>query len=190
MDKSALEPGRADHADLSENLFKQVTADMPSATTIRNINSTIVYVSDNVVQCNRAIKRLMSRLEDATLDNATQSANGPTKPRNDSCDLEITKLVKFCVENDLDWPLKTRRRSLGFDDIDELIMIGRSNSAIQTPYREHVAPACLIKKEALKMAEKRGGAEAIADFIRHHLYVVIIGPGEERFSIQTNIPAE
>jgi hypothetical protein len=165
---------------LAENLFKQVTADMPSATTIRNINSTTIYAGDNVVQCDRAIKRLISRLEYATLDNATQSTNGPPKPRNDSCDLEITKLVKLCVENDLNLPLKTRRRSLGFDDVDELIMIGRSNSAIQMPYREHVAPACLIKKEVLKMTGRRATAEAIANFIRHHLYVVIISPGEER----------
>ena len=39
-------------------------------------------------------------------------------------------------------------------------------------------PASLIKEEALKMAERGEDAECIAEFIRHHLYVVLISPGE------------
>ena len=173
-----VEAGRTDHSDLAERLFKEVTSDMPASEISRNSNTTNAFVGENVAQCNKTIKRLMSRLEDVTLDNAPQAANEPTKPRSDRYYIEIARLIKFCVDNRLNWPLKNWRKTLGFDDVDDLIVIGRSNAGIQNPYREHIVPASLIKEEALKMAERGEDAECIAEFIRHHLYVVIISPGE------------
>ena len=120
----------------------------------------------------------MSRLEDVTLGNAPQTAGETTKPRNENYYIEIATLIKLCVDKKLSWPLKNWRKTLGFDEVDDLIVIGRSNAGIQTPYREHIVPVNLIKEEALKMAERGEQAEVIADFIKHHLYVVIISPSE------------
>lgn len=175
-----LEPGRSDCSDLAESLFRQATADMTSASVTRNSASVTTYIGSNVAQCNRAIKRLMSRLEDVTLDNAPKSINEPTKPRSERYYHEIGKLIKICVDNDLRWPLKNWRKSLGFDDVDDLIVIGYSDEGRRspTPYREHVVPACLIKEEAIKIAERGASAEEISRFIRHHLHVVIISPAE------------
>lgn len=173
-----VDPGRVDHSDLAERLFREVTSDLPMAEIIRNNSSTVVCVGENIALCNRTIKRLMSRLEDVTLDNAPQAVGEATKPRSERYYIEVASLIKFCVDNSLSWPLKNWRKSLGFDDVDDLIVIGTSNAGIQTPYREHIVPACLIKEEALKMAERGESAESIAEFIRHHLYVVIISPSE------------
>lgn len=173
-----LEQGRKDCSDLAEKLFQQATADIPNAITTRNSSTTTVFVGESVAQCNRVIKRLMSQLEDTTLDNAPQSADTQTKPRNERYYLEIAKLIKFCVDQNLSWPLKNWRKALGFDDVDDLIVIGHSSSGVTNPYREHIVPACLIKEEAIKMAERGASADAIASFISHHLYVVIISPEE------------
>lgn len=173
-----VESGRSDCSDLVEKLFKEVTSDNPFADVARNSGATTVYVGENVAQCNKTIKRLMSRLEDVTLDNAPQSTGEPSKPRSDRYYIEVAQLIKLCVDNSLSWPLKNWRKTLGFDDVDELIVIGSSNAGIQSPYREHVVPASLIKEEALKMADRGEKVETIAEFIRLHLYVVIISPGE------------
>jgi hypothetical protein len=173
-----MEAGRVDHSDLAERLFREVTSDMVTAEVVRSNSAITVYVGTNVALCNKTIKRLMSRLDDVTLDNAPQSAYETSKPRSDRYYAEVAQLIKFCVDNKLAWPLKNWRKTLGFDDVDDLTVIGRSNAGIQSPYREHIVPACLIKEEALKMAERGENVASIANFIRHHLYVVIISPSE------------
>ena len=197
-----VEPGRVDHIDLAQRLFTEVTSDIPFADVVKNrrFSSVMVYVGDNVAICNKTIKRLMSRLEDETLENSPQASSEPPKLRNDMYYLEIGKLIKFCVDNNLSWPLKNWRKSLGFDDIDDLIVIGSSPQGLAalSPYREHIVPVSLIKEEALKMAERGEQADEISEFIRHHLYVVIITTEEARLldgspdaggmSIKTTMP--
>ena len=41
-------------------------------------------------------------------------------------------------------------------------------------YREHVVPASLLKDEAIKLAEEGAPAEVIADFLRHHFFIIWI----------------
>jgi len=125
-----------------------------------------------------AIRKLRDLLEDVTLDNAPQRADSPRKPRQESYYLEIATLIKFCVDGGLRWPLKNWRHTLGFDDVDELIVIGESQRGSFEKYREHVVPVSLIRDEAVKLAEKGAPEQVIADFIRHHLYVVLIGKEE------------
>lgn len=120
----------------------------------------------------------MSLLEDVTLDNAPQQAEAPRRPRTEDYYAEIAKLIKLCVDNDLKWPLKNWRKSLGFDDVDDLIVIGSSPNGATEKYREHVVPAALIKEEAVKLAEKGASEHVIAEFIQHHLYVVLISKSE------------
>ena len=173
-----VESGREDHSSLVERLFRKASSGIPYATIQSNLSSTILQLSDNVAQVNRVVRRLVSLLEDVTLDNAPQSAEAPKKPRTDSYFLEVATLIKLCVDNDLRWPLKNWRKSLGFDDVDDLIVIGASPMGRVERYREHVVPVSLIKEEAIKLAEKGAPEKVIADFIQHHLYVVLISKSE------------
>lgn len=173
-----VESGRDDHSSLVEGLFHKASSGIPYASTQRNAYATVLQLSDNVAQVNRVVRRLVSLLEDVTLGNAPQLAEAPKKPRTDSYFLEIATLIKLCVDNDLRWPLKNWRKSLGFDDVDDLIVIGASPMGRVERYREHVVPVSLIKEEAIKLAEKGASEKVIADFIQHHLYVVLISKSE------------
>ena len=175
-----VETGRDDRSDLAEKLFYEAISPLPTASVQRLSNFTTAFVGENVAQCNRVVKRLMALLEDVTLDNAPQQSGTTPTARADSYFNEIASLIRYCTENSLRWPLKNWRKTLGFDDVDDLVVIGSSPSGAKTPYREHVVPACLIKEEAIRMAEEGAPTQAIADFIQHHLYVVIISPEEAK----------
>lgn len=173
-----IEANREDHSALAERLFSQASVKVPGASVQRLAAATTLLLGANVAQANLVVRRLMSLLEDVTLDNAPQQAEAPRKPRNEDYYLEIAKLIKLCIDNDLRWPLKNWRKTLGFDDVDDLIVIGSSPNGVGEKYREHVVPAVLIKEEAVKLAEKGAPEHVIADFIQHHLYVVLISKSE------------
>lgn len=193
-----VESGREDHSDLAEKLLREAIAPLPQATVQKTSTCTTAFVGSNVAQCNRVTKRMMALLENETLDNAPQQASPARKARTEDYFLEIATVIKLCVANNLHWPLKNWRKTLGFDDVDDLVVIGSSPASPSSPYREHVVPACLIKEEAIKMAEEGAPANAIADFIQHHLYVVIISTDEAKIlnsgvdqggmSIKTTMP--
>lgn len=173
-----IEANREDHSALAERLFSQASVKVPGASVQRLAVATTLLLGANVAQANLVVRRLMSLLEDVTLGNAPLQAEAPRKPRNEDYFLEIAKLIKLCIDNDLRWPLKNWRKTLGFDDVDDLIVIGSSPNGVGEKYREHVVPAVLIKEEAVKLAEKGAPEHVIADFIQHHLYVVLISKSE------------
>jgi len=173
-----VESGREDHSGLADTLFQRAGSGIPSATVQRTAAATYLYLGSSVAQVNRVVYRLVSLLEDVTLDNAPQRSDAPRKPRAEAYFLEIATLIKFCVDNSLLWPLKNWRKTMGFDDVDDLIVIGNSPTGRLDRYREHVVPVSLIKEEAIKLAEKGAPERVIADFIQHHLYVVLISRSE------------
>ena len=173
-----LESGREDHSELAAKLFAKASFNIPGSTIQCLAAATTLYLGTSVAQANLIVRRLMSLLEEVTLDNAPQQAEAPRKPRAKDYYLEIARLVKFCVENNLKWPLKNWRKTLGFDDVDDLIVIGSSPNGAIERYREHVVPAVLIKEESVKLAERGAPAHVIADFIQHHLYIVLISRSE------------
>lgn len=174
-----VEPGREDCSELAERLFKEASDGVPSASIQRLSTNTTLQTDSNQARFKKVVSKLRDLLEDETLVNAPQGAERPRKPRNEYYYLEIATLIKFCVKNDLRWPLKNWRKSLGFDDIDDLIVIGSSPKGAIDKYREHVVPVVLIRDEAIKLAELDAPEKVIADFIQHHLYVVLIGRDEQ-----------
>ncbi len=172
------ENGREDYTDLAIRLFEKASTDVPGSDIQQYFNATTLYLDSNVAQANRVVRRLMSLLDDVTLDNAPQRTEAPTKPRPERYYLEVATIIKFCVDSQIEWPLKNWRATLGFDDVDDLIVIGSSPSGAVERRREHVVPASLIYKEARKLAEMGAPEQAIADFIRHHLYVVYVSQKE------------
>ena len=174
------ESGREDKSDLVVDLFGQSASDVPSAF-VREVSSCVtLYAGNNLSRFTRVIGRLKDSLEDVSLDNAPQRAGGQRRPRQEDYYIEISRLIKFCVDNSLSWPLKNWRRTLGFDDVDDLIVIGESQRGAIERYREHVVPVSLIRDEAISLAERGAPEQVIADFIRHHLYVVLISNEEAR----------
>ncbi|MEB3318459.1 MAG: hypothetical protein VKO39_10025 [Cyanobacteriota bacterium] len=173
-----IEKGKQDCSDIADSLFREASSDIPYASVDRFLNTTSLYLCDNVAQINMIIRRLSILLDSTSLLNGPVSAEPPGKPRSEAYFLEIATLIKFCVDNNLYWPLKNWRKTLGFDDVDDLIVFGRSPTSHTAPYREHVIPASLIREEAKNLAEKGAPAHVIAEFIRCHLYVVIISEEE------------
>ena len=76
--------------------------------------------------------------------------------------------------------MRNWRQMLGFDDVDSMILIGHSQRGLTSKkqYREHVVPVCLIKEEAKRLAERNAPIKVIADFIQHHLWVVLLDKEE------------
>ena len=175
-----VEPGKENYTELISDLFRTAKEGMPNAYVERRKSDIELLVSDNVAQVNRAIRRLMSMLEDVTLDNAPQSVRDTGKPRPENYYEDIASLIKYCTKKELRWPLKNWRKTLGFDDVDSMIVIGGSPRGLRSsmPYREHVVPVCLIRDEAVRLAEEGAGVYAIANFIKHHLYVVLLTEDE------------
>jgi hypothetical protein len=170
-----IEKGKQDCSEVADSLFKQAPSDIPYASVQRyHTNTTSLYLCDNVALINMVVRRLSDLLESTSLHNGPVTVDSPGKPRGETYFQEIATLIKFCVDNSLYWPLKNWRKTLGFDDVDELIVIGRSPTCHTAPYREHVVPVSLIREEAKNLAEKGAPARVIAEFIRCHLFVVII----------------
>lgn len=175
-----VEQSKEDYTELVNNLFLKAKDGMPNAYIERRKSDIELLVSDKVAQANRAVRRLMSMLEDFTLDNAPQRTLETSKPRPENYYEDIASIIKYCTQKELRWPLKNWRKTLGFDDVDSLIVIGGSPRGLRssTPYREHVVPACLIRDEAIRLAQEGAGINIIADFIKHHLYVVLLTEDE------------
>lgn len=175
-----LEKGRPDNTVLAEELFQKATQKIPDASIQRITTSTTLYLGTSVPQVNHVIRVLVSLLEDVTFDPATKDKQPQKNPRQENYYQEIAKLIKLSIENNLQWPLtKNWRQALGFDDVDDLIVIGSSPLAANAKstkdtYREHVVPVSIIKREAEKLAQRGAPEQVIAEFIEHHLYVVII----------------
>jgi hypothetical protein len=181
--KYVCEPGKRDCHETASSLFRQASSDIPYALVERSPstpNTTSLFLCDNVAQANRVMRKLSWYLEETSLHNGPVAAEPPGQPRSDAYFLEIAKLIKFCVDNNLVWPLKNWRKTLGFDDVDEFIVIGRSPLSHMAPWREHVVPVNLIREEAKNLAERGAPVSVIADFLRCHLYVAIISQDEAR----------
>lgn len=175
-----LEKGRSDNTELVEQLFKKASQNIPNSTIQRISTSTTLNLGKSVPQVNHVVRVLMNDLEDITLDPDAKDRQSQKNPRQENYFLDIAKLIKLSTENNLQWPLtKNWRQALGFDDVDDLIVIGSSPLAVSArnnkeTYREHVVPVSIIKREAEKLALMGAPEQVIADFIEHHLYVVII----------------
>jgi hypothetical protein len=171
---------RTDNSDTAEILFSKATRTIQNATIQRIASSTTLYLGSSIAQVNHVVRVLMGLLEDVTLDPTAKGRESLTSPRQRDYFIEIAKLIKLSNDNNLKWPLKRNwRYALGFDDVDDLIIIGSSPLAASSKnakdtYREHVVPVSLIKKEAEKLAQHGAPEQIIADFIQHHLYVVMI----------------
>ncbi len=181
-----LEAGREDCSDIVEEIFGSAAAGIPSILMQRAASGVSLFIDDNLARFSHIISRVRNSLEDVTLVNPPQNAQDPRKPRLESYYIEIASLIKLCVDRNLLWPLKNWRKTLGFDDVDDLTVIGESVRGIIDKYREHVVPVSLIRDEAIKLAEKGAPEQVIADFIRHHLYVVLISK-EEAMLLDTSV---
>jgi hypothetical protein len=181
--KYVCEAGKQDCHEIANSIFRQASSDIPYALVERHPstpNTTSLFLCNNVAQANRVMRKLWGYLEETSLHNGPVAAEPPGQPRSDTYFLEIAKLIKFCVDNNLVWPLKNWRKTLGFDDVDEFIVIGRSPLSHIAPWREHVVPVNLIREEAKNLAERGAPVSIIADFLRCHLYVAIISQDEAR----------
>lgn len=182
-----LEPRREDCSDLVEEIFGNAVEGLPNVLLQRSAAGVALFVDENLARFSHIISRVRNLLEDVSLVNPPQNAQDPRRPRLDSYYLEIASLIKLCVDHDLRWPLKNWRKTLGFDDVDELTVIGESvRGAVEKNHREHVVPVSLIRDEAIKLAEQGASERVIADFIRHHLYVVLIAK-EEAMLLDTSV---
>lgn len=175
------EAGKEDCSELAADIFKRASEGISYASVERFLNTTSLYLCDNVAQINRVVRKLREDLEDKSLQNSPAKSEVPSRPRSESYFLEIATLIKFCIDNNLSWPLKNWRKTLGFDDVDDLIVIGRSPNWQKNTRREHVVPVSLIRDEARILAENGAPSHVIADFIRCHLYVVLISKEESDF---------
>ena len=173
-----LEPGKEDCSDTAEYVFGAAVNGIQAARIQRVAGSVFIWVEENIAVVNQIVGRLRNELEETTLKNGPQRTENNNRPHVDDYFSEIAAIIKLCVDNNLRWPLKNWRKTLGFDDVDELIVIGHSPIGAIERYREHVVPAVLIKEEAVKLAQRGAPEKVIADFIQHHLYVVLISKKE------------
>lgn len=197
-----LEPGRIDASEAACSVFNKSSSDIEGAKLEKLGSKTTLYSGKSVVQINKVVRRLASLLEDITLGFGSEESEEKDtlkkiRPREEEYYLEIASLIKICVATGLKWPLKNWRKTLGFDDVDSLIVIGSSKEGRKEKYREHVVPVSLIKDEAIRLAEKGAPEIAIAEFIEHHLYIVHITNEEAKrlnstdatgFSLKTSMP--
>ncbi len=182
-----IESNKKDYSQLVKDLFTKAKEGIPKSNIIKRKSDIVLHVGENVAQANRVIRRLYNLLEDVSLKNAPAKVGLARKPRAENYYTDIASLIKHCIDNDLRWPLKNWRKAFGFDDVDELIVLGHSPNGFisNNPWREHVVPVCLIKDQAIKMAEQGASVNVIADFIRHHLYIVHI-TNDERKQLDSN----
>ena len=162
-----IEAGKTDYSEQAEGIFREVSADMPEASIKRNSNSATLLLGVSVPKVVQVVRRLKASLDQTNI-------GGASEPLETDYYEEIGSLIKLAVDNGLRWPFRNWRKTLGFDEVDDLILIGNSPDGMRDKYREHVVPASLLKDEAIKLAEEGAPAEVIADFLRHHLFIVWI----------------
>lgn len=184
-----LEKNKPDHADLVAGLFAQVARRPEDLKRDRRgaqlmAGSTVAGVAD-LCRC------LGPLLDEVCLDNApanlkTGEDHGPQLigrgqlPMDNNYYQEVAKFIQLCVKKELRWPLLNWRSALCFDAVDRMVVIGQSPRAREKPYREHIVPVSLIKRQAENLALEDAPTKVIADFIQHHLYVALIHEDEAR----------
>ena len=162
-----IEAGKTDYSEQAKGIFREASADMPEASIKRNSNSATLFLGVSVPKVVQVVRRLKASLDQTNI-------GGASEPLETDYYEEIGSLIKLAVDNELRWPFRNWRKTLGFDEVDDLILIGNSPDGMCDKYREHVVPASLLKDEAIKLAEEGAPAEVIADFLRHHFFTIWI----------------
>lgn len=166
-----------DKTNMTSEVKKIFARVSKSPGEIREARSSLTLsCGQTLASINHKCRMLRPHFDEITLD-PSKEAKAPSA-LEDTYYREVAMLIKFYIDNDLYWPRKAWRKVLCFDDVDRLTVIGESGSARQNPWREHVVPVNLIRKEAEKLAREGAPVSVIADFIRHHLFVVLIHKDE------------
>ena len=180
-----VEKGKPDHSITVEDVFKKATADIQDSKPEiqRTKRSTSLSIDDSPPRMNLVMRRLCDLLEAEDLENSLKAdrywgieLGGEAK---NSYLNDVAKLISYAAINDIQWPFGSSfRNAFGFDDVDPFITIGRSHNAIRANesqlHREHVVPAVRIKEKAYEMACGYASVEAIAEFLRCHLLIVLL----------------
>ena len=180
-----LEKGKSDHSETVEDIFKKATVDLQDSNPQIQCTkrSTTLSLDDSLPRMNLVMRRLCDLLESEDLENSLKAdrywgieLGGEAK---NSYLTDVAKLISYAAINDIQWPFGSSfRNAFGFDDVDPFIMIGRSHNAVRATesqlHREHVVPAVRIKEKAYEMACGYASVEAIAEFLRCHLLIVLL----------------
>ena len=180
-----LEKGNSDHSETVEDIFKKATVDLQDSNPKiqRTKRSTTLSIDDSLPRMNLVMRRLCDFLESEDLENSLKAdrywgieLGGEAK---NSYLTDVAKLISYAANNDIQWPFGSSfRNAFGFDDVDPFITIGRSQNAVRASesqlHREHVVPAVRIKEKAYEMACGYASVEAIAEFLRCHLLIVLL----------------
>lgn len=175
-----VESDNQDCTALVQKIFNDEKDIIPDLEIHTRKSNTKLFINETIAQTNRVVRDVISSLSNVTLANGPEKFSENNQINPSRYYTEIASVIKHCVVNNLRWPMRNWRQMLGFDDVDSIIDIGYSQRgyASKKPHREHVVPVCLIKEEAIRLAEKNAPVKVIADFIQHHLWVVILDEEE------------
>ena len=107
---------------------------------------------------------------------------------------KTAKIIRFAVVNE--YPHLLNRTALGFDAVDDLIIIGESTSVTEeNRYREHIVPCDFIIREAVEMVKENCTDTEIASMIKNNLSIVIISNEEAKkldseLGLKTDMPKD
>jgi hypothetical protein len=173
-----IEKDKPNHSGSVEAIFRGLASKPEDVEVDRR--GVKLSAGQSVSSVHKLCRLLRRPLDEISLDNSPKNlrAGRGGAPLDETYYTEIATIIKFSVEAGLKWPLVNWRQALCFDDVDRITVIGESNNARENPHREHIVPVSMIKRQAVLLAAQGAPISVIADFIRHHLYVVLINVDE------------